>query len=158
MTAQISPADARGALAEVHRQRRTVIEQVGIPQWYWWMLAVAWIGLGVMGDLAPSWATSVATFLFGAAHATIAPRVVSGRHGTPNLSVRADIVGKRVAGMVLGALVGLVGLTVALALAAHADGARHPATIASIPVALILVLGGPRLLAWMRPRLDQSAR
>jgi hypothetical protein len=158
MTAQISSAEARGALAEVDRGRRTILDEVGIPHWYWWALALAWVGLGVMGDLAPSWATSMATFLFGAAHSAVAPRVVTGHHGTANLSVRADVVGKRIARVVLGGLVVLVGLTVALAVVAHADGARHPATIASVPVALVLVLGGPHLVAWMRPRLALPAR
>jgi|SRR5581483_11878285 len=157
MNAQISQADARGALAEVDRRRLTIINEVGIPQWYWWALAAGWIGLGVIADVGPSWATSVATFLFGAAHSTVAPRVVTGRRGTSHLSVRADVVGKRIARVVLGGLVALAGMTVGLALAARADGARHPTTIASIAVALILVLGGPQLLTGMRKRLARPA-
>lgn len=158
MESRISPADAQSALAQVDRARRVVIDEVDIPQWYWWALAIGWIALGVITDTAPSWVTSVATLAFGAAHSTVAPRVVSGRHGTGLLSVRADLVGKRVSRLVLGGLIGLAGLTVGGALAAHADGARHPVTIASIGVALILVLGGPHLLAGVRRRLARSAR
>jgi hypothetical protein len=158
MESPISPADARSALAQVENARRVVIDEVDIPLWYWWALAIGWIALGVITDTAPSWVTSVATLAFGAAHSTVAPRVVSGRHGTGLLSVRADVVGKRVSRLVLGGLVGLAGLTVAGALAARADGARHPVTIASIGVALILVLGGPHLLAAVRRRLAQGGR
>jgi hypothetical protein len=43
-------------------------------------------------------------------------------------------------------------VTIAGALAASADGARHPVTIASCFVAVIIVFGGPQLLAWVRRR------
>jgi hypothetical protein len=54
--------------------------------------------------------------------------------------------------MVILAVVALAGVTVAGALAAGADGARHPVTIASVLVAVIIILGGPRLLAAIRRR------
>ena len=47
----------------------------------------------------------------------------------------------------LGGVVACAFLTVGGALAAEADGANHPVTIASIFVAVIIVLGGPQLLA-----------
>jgi hypothetical protein len=43
-------------------------------------------------------------------------------------------------------------VTVGAALAASADGARHPVTMASVLVAVIILLGGPRLLAGIRRR------
>jgi hypothetical protein len=158
MEQHITPDAARAALADVERRRLAVIGEVDIPQWYWWALAIGWIVLGVITDVGPSWLTSVATVAFGAAHSTVAPRVISGRHGTPNLSVRAEVVGRRVALIVLGGLIVLAGVTVGAALAARADGARHPVTTASIAVALILVLGGPRLLVAVRTRLARAER
>jgi hypothetical protein len=61
--------------------------------------------------------------------------------------VSAQVAGRRTAQLVIGAVICMACLTVVAALAADADGARHPATIASILVALIIVLGGPQLLA-----------
>ena len=49
-----------------------------------------------------------------------------------------------------GCLVGLAGVTIAAALAANADGAEHPATMASVLVAVIILLGGPRVMAAIR--------
>jgi hypothetical protein len=86
-------------------------------------------------------------------HSAVAPRVVDGRHGSDRLRVGRDVVGRQVAMIVLAGLVGLAGLTIAAAVAAGADGARHPVTMASILVAVILVLGGPRLLEHARRRL-----
>lgn len=83
--------------------------------------------------------------------------MLDGRHRTRRLSVRADGAGHHVPRLVIGGLLALVGLTVAGALAAHADGARHPATAASIVVAVIVVLGGPRLLELVRRRAARVA-
>jgi hypothetical protein len=153
MNRPITPEEAQAALRTVDRERRRVIEQVALPAWYWWGLAIGWIALGVITDLKHAWLTSVATLLFGAVHSAVAPRVVDGRHGSDRLRVRRDLVGRRVAHLVLGGLVALAGLTIVAAVAAGADGARHPVTIASILVAVIIVVGGPRLLEYARRRL-----
>jgi hypothetical protein len=142
----VTAAEARSALDAVHRQRRRVLDEVGLPAWYWWGLAVGWVALGVVADLGPSWLTSVATLLFGAVHSTVAPRVVDGRHRTQQLSVRAELAGRHTAALVLGGLVALAGLTVAGALVLEADGAQHPTTITSVFAAVLIVLGGPQLL------------
>jgi hypothetical protein len=106
--------------------------------------------LGVIADLQHPWVTSAATLVFGAVHSSVAPRVVSGRNRTSQLSVRADLAGRHTAALVLGGLVALAGVTVAASLALSADGARHPTTIASVFVAILIMLGGPQLLARVR--------
>jgi hypothetical protein len=62
--------------------------------------------------------------------------------------------------IVIGGLLALAALTTGVALAADADGARHPVTVASILVATIILLGGPRLMALIRRRAErrQAAR
>lgn len=154
---QITPGEARAALRTAERERHRVIDQVDLPAWYWWGLAIGWVVLGLITDIGNEWSTSLATLAFGAIHSTVAPRVVHGRHGSNRLSIGRDLVGTRVAGLVLGGLVVLAGVTVAGAFAASADGASHPVTIASLFVAVIIVLGGPRLLAEARRRLAGSA-
>jgi hypothetical protein len=58
---------------------------------------------------------------------------------------------------VLGGVVACAFLTVGGALAVGADGADHPVTITSIFVAVIIVLGGPQLLAGVRHRAVRDA-
>jgi hypothetical protein len=152
MQPQVTPLEARAALDTVERERLRIIDEIDLPSWYWWGLAVGWIGLGLTNDLAVPWVSAVATFAFGTIHASVAPRVVSGRRRSRRLSVSADVAGPHVARLVIAALIGLAAVTVALSLAADADGARHPVTIASIFVALMIVLGGPRLLGAVRRR------
>jgi hypothetical protein len=154
MTTQpVTPEQAQAALRTVDRERLRVIEQVELPAWYWWGLAVGWVALGVITDLKHSWLTAAATLVFGAVHSAVAPRVIDGRHGSGRLRVGRDVVGQQVSRLVLAGLVGLAGVTIVAAVVARADGARHPVTIASVLVAVILVLGGPRLLVYARRRL-----
>ena len=157
MQPHVTPLEARAALDTVERGRLRVIEEIDLPRWYWWGLALGWIALGVVNDVADEWVRAAATLIFGAVHAAVAPRVISGRHRSRRLSVSAEVAGGHVAWLVIGGLIALGALTVAGALAAAADGARHPATIASIVVAVIIVLGGPQLLAVIRRRAAGAA-
>jgi hypothetical protein len=157
MEQQITPQEARAALEVVDRGRLRVIEEIDLPRWYWWGLALGWVGLGFITDLKHPWLTAAATLVFGAVHSTVAGRVADGRHRTSQLSVRAELSGRRTARLVIGCLVALACVTTAGALLASADGARHPVTIASIFVAAIIVLGGPQLLAAVRLRAARQS-
>jgi hypothetical protein len=157
MEAQVTPQEARAALDAVDRDRRRVIDEIELPRWYWWGLAVGWVALGFITDLKHTWITAAATLLFGAVHATVAPRVASGRHRTQRLSVKAELAGPKTFRLVIGGLIALACLTIAGSLAASADGARHPVTIASMFVAVMIVLGGPMLLGFVRRRAARTA-
>jgi 4-hydroxybenzoate polyprenyltransferase len=155
--APITPDQARLALDAVERGRMRIIDEIGLPRWYWWGLALGWIALGVITDLKHPWATAAATLVFGAVHASVAARAASGRRRTQRVSVRAELVGRETARIVVGTVAALGGLTVGLALAAHADGARHPVTIASLFIATIIVLGRPQLIAAVRRRAARTS-
>ncbi len=152
MNRTITHQEAEGALAEVARRRRSVIDEVGLPGWYWWGLALGWIAVGVAADSGVVWLAAGATLIFGAVHANVAPRVASGRHRTGDLSVKAELAGRRTALIVVLAVAALGVITVAAGFALNADGARDPSIIASIFVAVVILLGGPRLLAALRPQ------
>jgi hypothetical protein len=156
MEQHVTPLEARVALDAVERGRMRVIDEIDLPRWYWWGLALGWIGLGLITDLEHPWLTAAATLAFGATHSAVAPRVLSGRHRSDRLSVSARTAGRETPRLVLAGLIALAGVTIAGAIALQADGAGHPVTIASIFVALIIVLGGPRLLAEVRRRRGRA--
>jgi hypothetical protein len=141
----VTPQEAQAALDAAQRGRLRVIDEIGLPTWYWVFLAVGWIALGLLADLEHAWISAIATFVFGAANASAMSRVASGRHRSGSLSVRASVAPSNSAGILTAALLFLGALTVGLALAARADGADHPVTAASIVIATIIILGGPRL-------------
>ena len=146
-------AEAQVALHGAEQARQRVIDQIGMPRWYWWGLAACWIVLGVLADLnAPWWLLSGATLAVGAGHSYVFQRLVGGRRRTADVKVRADVAGRHAHMLVIAFLLGLVGVTVALALALDADGAANPSIWASVFVAILLLLGGPRVMLWIRDR------
>lgn len=153
MPQDISDSEAQLALSSIEHRRRQVIAEIDMPRWYWWGLAAGWIGLGILADLDHPWLTLAVTLCFGAAHAWVASHVLSGRHRSQQLSVRADVVDPHIPALVIGFLLLMVAATVVLALVADADGARHPSIMASVVVAIAVVLGGPALMAAVRRRL-----
>jgi hypothetical protein len=157
MEQPVTPLEARAALDTIERGRLRVIDEIDVPRWYWWGLAIGWVVLGVIADLGHPWLTTVCTFIFGTVHASVAPRVITGRHRSDNLSVRASLAPPHLARIVIGCLIALGALTVALSLLANADGAGHPTTAASIVVAVIILLGGPLLLGEVRKRAARDA-
>jgi hypothetical protein len=106
----------------------------------------------VLTEPTPVAVSLVATVVFGAVHAAIAPRVLSGQHRSRRLSVRRELVDRRLSLYVFTAIVALVVVTLVVALALDADGAGPPAIIAGAFVAVIIVIGGPRLTAAVRRR------
>ena len=147
----VTVGQAQAALDAVQRGRSRVVAQLGLPAWYWWGLAAGWVLLGALADAGHPLLSAVATLAFGAGHAAVAQRVLGGRRRTRRVTVRAELADHRGQWLVVAGLVALTALTVALAWAAAADGARHPVTAAAVLAAVVLVLGGPRL-AGLAPR------
>jgi hypothetical protein len=146
----ITPDEARSALGVAADARRRVADEVGLPRLYWWVLAAAWLGLGVIGDVGPWWLSSTATLAFGIGHSTLASRLLAGRQRTPHLQVSAEVAGRRIPLIVVGMLLGLVALTIAAGFALDADGADHAGSWAGLLVAAIVGFGGPELLRVLR--------
>ena len=156
MSHDIGEDEARLALDTVEHRRLQVIAEIDVPRWYWWGLAAGWVGLGVITDLGHAWVTLVATFAFGTVHSVVAQHVLSGRHGSRQLSVRRGVVGRHTPLVLVGLLVGLAAVTVGLALLAEADGAGHPVTMASVVVAVAILCGGPAVMAAIRRRAGSA--
>jgi hypothetical protein len=146
----ITPDQARSALTTVEAARRGVAAEVGLPRGYWWAMAAAWMVLGLLADLAPSWVTTIATIAFGVGHSIVAPRILDGRHRTSGLQVSRSVANRRIPFVVIGMLIALVLLTIGVALGLDADGAGHPSVWAGGFVAAVVGFGGPEIFAVLR--------
>jgi len=146
----VTRADARAALEAVDHAQAHVADEVGLPRWYWWLLAAGWLLLGVVGDLGPQWLAIVATVGFGLVHATVASRRLNGRRRTDRLQVSAAVAGRRVPAVVVGMSLALVAVTIGAGFALHADGAGHAGIGAAVLVAAVVGLGGPEILRVLR--------
>lgn len=156
MSTPINETEARFALNSIERRRQQVLSEINVPPWYWLLLAGGWVALGFLADFGPGWATIGGTLLFGAVHAAIAPRVLSGRRGSSQLSIDRDEVSRRIPFLVIGFLIAMIVATVGWALVFNADGARHPATLAGVVVAIVVLAGGPALMASVRRRAQRA--
>ncbi|UWE11204.1 hypothetical protein [Actinacidiphila bryophytorum] len=146
----IAAEEARTALDAADRARRQVEQEVGLPRGYWWAMAGGWLLLGVLGSEAPRWAAGMATVVFGAAHTTLASRLLDGRRRTGRLQVSRSVAGHRLPLIVVGMLVVLVAATILAALALDADGAGHASIWAAVLVAAVVGFGGPEILRVLR--------
>jgi hypothetical protein len=146
--------DAKIALDDVGLRQRQVVAMINIPWWYWWSVGIGWIVLGVIADLHNPWATSIATLLFGAIHATIAQRFLDGRHSTRQLSVRADMVNRHIPAIVLSGLLVLAALTTGIAIAFATNHVGRPVTLSSVIIAAIVVSAGPGFMGAVRRHAD----
>lgn len=72
------------------------------------------------------------------------------------MSIRGDLVSRRIPILVIGFLIVMTVATVAFALLLHADGARHPAALAGGAVGLLVLCGGPTLMGWVRHRAERQ--
>jgi hypothetical protein len=152
----ISETEARLALESIDQRRQQVLAEIDVPPLYWAVVAASWAALGVLTDYGPAWAVIAATFLFGAVHSAVAPRVISGRRGSRLLSVRGELVSRRFPVIVIGFLIFMTAVTVAIAILFNADGARHPAALAGGTVAVIVFVGGPALMAALRRTAERG--
>lgn len=157
MSENISVTEAQLALDSVDRRRQQVVAEINVPAWYWCGLAAGWVALGVLAQFGPAWAIAVGTLLFGAAHASIGPRVLTGRRGSHDLSVKSDLVSLRIPLAIIGFLIAMSLVTVGLALLLNADGTRHAAIFASAVVAALVLCGGPALMASLRRHAQRRA-
>ncbi len=155
MNNEVTEAEARLALGSIEQRRQQVIAEIDVPPWYWVSVAGGWVVLGVLAEYGPPWALIAGTVVFGAVHSALAPRILSGRHASPHLSVRSELVSRHVPALVIGFLILMTIATVAIALIANADGARHSAILASVVVAALVLIGGPRLMDTVRRRAEQ---
>jgi len=156
MEEAISKDEAQLALRMIHDQQREVIAHVGLPRWYWWGVAAAWVAIGVISDLGQAWVALGATFLFGVAHSAVAQRIFSGRRASRQLTVRAGVVDRHLPLMLFGALIAMGAVTVGLGFLADADGAEHASTFASVIVAIAIVGLGPQVLTAVRRRAQRN--
>lgn len=152
---RITTDQAREALDRATAARGRVAAEVGLPRGYWWALAAAWVALGALGDVGPSWLATVATVAFGVGHSVFATRLLDGRRRTSELQVSAAVAGRRTAPIVVGMLLALVALTIGVALALDADGARHVGLWAGLFVGVLVGFGGPEILRVLRARLER---
>ncbi|MGH3116032.1 MAG: hypothetical protein ACRDQD_30300 [Nocardioidaceae bacterium] len=147
---KVAPREARASLEAVGRAEQQVASEVGLPRLYWWGMAAGWAAFGILADVGSAWLLAAATVLFGVGHSILASRLLDGRRRTRQVRVSRMTAGRRTPIVVVVMLLGLVAITLGIALALDADGAAHPSVWAAAWVACLIGFGGPDMLRALR--------
>jgi hypothetical protein len=148
MSESIQPDEAARALHEVGQRRRQVVDVATIPAWYWRTVAVLMVAFAAVADLRRPVLTGVGTAIFAVTVAALSLRVAL--PGQRQARLRNDLLGLPGVAAILGfvALSLAVSLPTAFILDAH--HVAHPAVIGVTLGALVMGLGGPILMRYLR--------
>lgn len=146
MNASIPPVDAELALAEVRSRREQVIGSNLVPGWFWPAIgALMLLFVGAVESAVPA-VVAIGTVGYTLGLGALVFAVVR----RSRVQVRPDLLGVRGGVAIALFTLVLVAVGIGLGLTLDAAGAPWPATIACVPVAVGLTVGGPRLMAYLK--------
>ncbi|WP_434446825.1 hypothetical protein [Lentzea sp. E54] len=144
----LRPGDAVQALAEIEQRREQVIELAIIPWRYWWAVAALQVGLAAAIDSRQPLAIGLGTggFVIGILAAT--GWVLSGalRRAQP----RNDLISPVGVLAILGFVAAVLAVSLPTAFALDANGIAYPATCGTLLGGVVMVVGGPQLMRFLR--------
>jgi len=149
MNEYVRPDEAASSLAEVRRRQRQVIDAVMIPVWYWWIVAVAMIGIGLATDTRRPVVLAIVIPVAVAVLAGLTGAMIFGAYRRARIR-SSELLGARGALLIVGFVWLIVGLTLGCGFALRAAGSSAPATIGTAIGGAALVVGGPVLGRWLR--------
>ena len=137
------PADAARALAEIDRRQRQVIDNAGVPNWYWWAVGALMVVLAVGVDVRTGTSIGIAVpvFVVGMVVSTGWITLGAFRRALP----RNDLLDGRGALGIVSFVLLTVGITLAVAFGLRAGGVPYPATLGCLLGAVLMGTGGPFL-------------
>ena len=132
------------ALEEIRRRQAQVIQAVDVPGWYWPIVGVSMLGLAAAVDTRRPVTVALASVLFALLVAGISLWVCLRAYRRAQW--RKELLGSRGPAMIVGFVWLVVGLTLGSAFTLRAASVPHPATLATALGAVVLTVGGPRLM------------
>lgn len=155
MGEQIRPDEAARALDQIRDRQEQVINVSVVPAWYWWLVGglIVALAAAVESREPVTIGVGVTVFVLG---------ILAGTgwviRGAVRVQPRSQLLGGRGVMMILGFVALVLGITLAVAFSLGAAGVSHPATLANLLGAVLLIVGGPMLTrALRRIMLDNRA-
>jgi hypothetical protein len=143
--------DAERSIDQVRGRERQVIAATAIPVWYWWVIAVGTVALGVVVDGRRPTVIAVTAVLFAVSTAALTLWVILGAGSGAQVSKHLLGASGPASIVLFVGIVVLAGLAVAFSL--QARGTSHPATVATAVTAVCLVVGGPILMRLLHQQM-----
>ena len=146
-TPELDPAAAGQALQQIRRTQASVIERGLIPRWFWWLIGAGMIGVGVAADTGRAPVIVAAAVAYGVLAAINGAAMVFGARGA---KVSNELLGNSGVIALMLFIFCSLGLILGTGFGLKAVGFGHPGTAATILGAVTMILGGPRLMAYLR--------
>ena len=148
---EVRPDEAAGALTEIARRREQVITLTIIPTWFWWATAILIVGLAAAVETRRPLVIGIGTVVFVLGILATVGRAVFGvvRRAQP----RNDLLGPADVLAILGFVAVVLAVSLPTAFALDAAGVRYPAVWGNLAGAVLLVIGGPLLMRYLRRRM-----
>ena len=136
-------------------RREQVIEGTLVPSWYWWVVGILAVGLGVGMDSRDQAINEATAGIFAVGVSMLTVWIAFG--GRRHVKVHDRLLGARGAGLIVG-FVGLVVVgTLGLAFALQAADVPVAGTVATLACAIALIVGGPVLMRRLREMMRRQA-
>lgn len=145
---RLEAGDAAAELAEIEKRQAGVIDAVLVPRWYWWVVGLLLLPIGLAADSHQRTATAVVAVLMALVIAGISVWMISGAY--PGARVHPATLGGAGALYIVGFIWVVVGASLVVAFGLQAAGVAYPATIGTALAALMLIGGGPVLMSRLR--------
>lgn len=142
----MDPIDAELALAEVRARRTQVVEANLIPSWFWAAIGVLMVIFAAAVESRRPWLIAVGSVVYATGLAVTVLQVVR----QAKVQVRPSLLGVRGFVAIFGFAFGLAAVGVGLGLGLEAAGVPFPATLGIAASAVGLIVGGPRLMDYLR--------
>jgi hypothetical protein len=143
---EIPPIDAELALAEMRARREQVVDTNLVPTWFWVSVSALMLLFVAAIETRVGWVIAVATLGYTLGLGAVILALVR----KARVQVRQTLIGTRGIATILGFATFLVAAGVGMGFALEALEVPFPATLAMLPVAAGLTLGGPLLMAHLR--------
>lgn len=142
----IPPLDAELALAEMQARRAQVVDTNLVPRWFWPAVGGLMILFVAAIESETLWLIAVGTIAYPLGLGVVITLVVR----RARVQVRSVLLGARGVLAILGFAGVLIGIGLALGFVLDAQRVPFPATLAMLPVAAGMALGGPPLTSYLR--------
>ena len=145
---RLESGDAARELAEIEKRQARVIDAVLIPRWYWWVVGLLLVPIGLAADSHERAATAVVAVLIAVIIAGLSVWMVSGVY--PGARIHPATLGAPGTLYIVGFVWIVVGVSLVVAFSLQAAGVAYPATIGTALAAVMLIAGGPMLMSRLR--------
>ena len=139
--------EAEASLASIEAVQERLIDRVAVPIWYWWLVAVLTVALGVVVDVGRPLAVTVGALVFATTVAALTAWVILGRG---RAQVSRQLLGEAGAAWIIAFVAVVVAVSLAAGFTLRAAHFAYPASIATLVAAAGVAAGGPQLMGRLR--------